>query len=108
MNLTVSDVTVVFEPEGKKVKASCGKTVFQAAKEAGVGIRTECGGKGLCGKCRVIVKNTGAMSEVTEVERRRLSLSEIDSGYRLACQTRILRNVTVNTRINRWTATRQN
>jgi len=78
----MSDVAVVFEPEGKEVKTSCGKTVFQAAKEAGVGIRSECGGNGLCGKCKVMVKDSGAVSEVTEVERKHLSQSEIDSGYR--------------------------
>jgi uncharacterized 2Fe-2S/4Fe-4S cluster protein (DUF4445 family) len=89
-----SDVAIVFEPEGKKVKTQRGKTIFQAAKEAGVGVRSECGGKGICGKCMVIVKDSGVVSEVTEVERRWLSWSEIHSGYRLACQTRILGNVT--------------
>jgi len=91
----ISDVTIVFEPEGKKVVTSRGKTVFQAAKEAGVGLRSECGGGGLCGKCRVIVKNSDAVSKLTEAERKHLSQSEIDSGYRLACQTKIIREVIV-------------
>ena len=69
----VSDVTIVFEPEGKNVKTKLEKTAFQAAKEAGVGVRSECGGKGLCGKCVVIVKDAGAVGGVTEVERRHLS-----------------------------------
>jgi len=91
----VRDVTVVFEPEGKRIKTSLRSTVFQVAKEANVSIRSECGGKGLCGKCRAIIRNSNAVSEVTESERTHLGQSEIDSGYRLACQTKILRNVTV-------------
>jgi len=91
----VSYVTVVFEPEGKRIETSLGNTVSQVAEEAGVGIRSECGGEGLCGKCRVIIKNSEAVSEATEAERKHLLQPEIDSGYRLACQTRITRNVTV-------------
>jgi uncharacterized 2Fe-2S/4Fe-4S cluster protein (DUF4445 family) len=91
----VKYITVVFEPEGKRVKTSLGNTVFQVAKEAGIEIRSECGGEGLCGKCRVIIKNSEAVREATEAERRHLLQSEIDSGYRLACQTRIFRNVAV-------------
>jgi len=89
------DVTVVFEPEGRKVIVPFGSTISNAAKEAGVGIRSECGGVGSCGKCRVIILNSEAVSEVTEAESKHLSRSEIDNGYRLACQTRILQDVTV-------------
>ena len=86
---------MLFEPEGKKASVSAGTTIFDAAKNAGVGIRSECGGKGLCGKCRVIVKDSKALSDLTEVERRFLQTSEVESGYRLACQARILNDVKV-------------
>jgi len=85
----------LFEPEGKKVSVSAGTTIFDAAKDAGVGVRSECGGKGLCGKCRVIVKDSKALSDLTEIERRFLQTSEVESGYRLACQARILNDVKV-------------
>lgn len=91
----MSDVVVVFQPEGKRTKMSPGSTIFEAANEAGVGVRSECGGNGRCGKCKVIIKNSDAVSEVTDAERRHLTQSEIDSGYRLACQTRIHKNITV-------------
>jgi uncharacterized 2Fe-2S/4Fe-4S cluster protein (DUF4445 family) len=54
------NVNILFEPEAKKVQTPKGTTVFQAAKDAGVDIRSECGGKGLCGKCRIIVKKSRA------------------------------------------------
>jgi len=86
---------VAFEPEGRKVKVPIGTTIFQVAREVGIGIRSECGGKGLCGKCRVIVKSPEALSDLTKAEKKHLSKSEIESGYRLACQAKILSNVTV-------------
>ncbi|MEM3385750.1 MAG: ASKHA domain-containing protein [Nitrososphaeria archaeon] len=88
-------VTVLFEPEGKKVETLLGSTIFKAAKVAGIRIRSDCSGKGLCGKCRVIVKKVGVLSELTEIEKRFLSETEIDLGYRLACQAEILGNITV-------------
>lgn len=48
-------------------------------------IRAEspCGGHGRCGKCRVIAN--GALSPVTDAERRHLSAEELARGVRLAC-----------------------
>jgi len=86
---------VVFEPDGRKVSVPIGGTILQVAKEAGINIRSECGGKGLCGKCKVVIKDFKALSKLTEVEKEFLSESEIGFGYRLACQAKILRDVTV-------------
>ena len=88
-------ITVTFEPEGRRVRVPPETRIFQAASEAGIGIRTECGGEGICGKCRVIVKNKSAVNEVTDAETTHLSPKEIDSGYRLACRTILKQNVTV-------------
>jgi uncharacterized 2Fe-2S/4Fe-4S cluster protein (DUF4445 family) len=88
-------ITVTFEPEGRRVKVAPGTSIFQAASEVGIGIRSECGGEGICGKCKVIVENENAVTEVTNAEIEHLSAKEIDSGYRLACRTILKRNVTV-------------
>jgi len=89
------DVIVGFQPVGKTAKMPAGSTISQAAKQAGIGIRSECGGKGSCGKCKVIVRNSNAVSETTQTEKEHLSRSEIEADYRLACQTEILRDVTI-------------
>lgn len=91
----VPNAMVIFEPEGRRVAVPLGSTVLYAAREAGIGIRSECGGKGYCGKCKVIIKNKRAVSRVTKVEKKHLSKSEIKLGYRLACQTMVFRNVLV-------------
>jgi uncharacterized 2Fe-2S/4Fe-4S cluster protein (DUF4445 family) len=86
---------LTFEPEGRRVKTALGITIFQAAREAGISIRSECGGKGVCGKCRVIVQDKNSLNEVTATETKHLSSSEINSGYRLACQSFPKRNVKI-------------
>ncbi|MGB9854315.1 MAG: ASKHA domain-containing protein [Candidatus Bathyarchaeales archaeon] len=78
-------ITVVFEPEGRKVRIDSGTSIFEAARKSGVIIRSECGGRGLCGKCRVIVADKNTVTEIRETEKKHLSLAEISSGYRLAC-----------------------
>jgi len=88
-------ITVTFEPEGRRVRVPPETSIFQAAREAGIGIRTECGGDGTCGKCRIIVKKKSAVNEVTDAETTHLSPKEIDSGYRLACRTIPKKSITI-------------
>jgi uncharacterized 2Fe-2S/4Fe-4S cluster protein (DUF4445 family) len=88
-------ITVIFEPEGRKVRTASGASIFEAAYKAGVGIKSECGGKGKCGRCRVVVRDKNALTKVTEAEMRHLSSKEIDSGYRLACRAVLKRSIDV-------------
>ena len=47
-----------------------------------------CGGRGTCGKCKVVAR--GALSPVSEEERRLLSAEELAKGVRLSCRTQVL------------------
>jgi len=80
-------VTVRFEPEGKGVTVRRGATLLEAAQGAGIEIRSECGGKGTCGTCRVIVENQAKLSDMSERELRHIKPQDLRLGYRLACQT---------------------
>lgn len=80
-------VTIRFEPEGRKVLVKPGTTVFEASKRAGVGIRSECGGKHSCGKCRVIIEDQSIMTGVCDLETKFLTPEELGHGYRLACSS---------------------
>jgi uncharacterized 2Fe-2S/4Fe-4S cluster protein (DUF4445 family) len=73
-----------FEPSGVTTQAAAGATLLDAARGAGVEIENVCGGRGTCGKCRVIA--TGALAPLTALETRGLSEAEVRAGYRLACQ----------------------
>ena len=52
--------------------------------DAGLFIDNACGGKGLCGKCRVMITK-GETGPVSETESHILKADEIESGIRLAC-----------------------
>lgn len=56
-----------------------------AIHEAGLSFSMPCGGSHTCGKCKLTAE--GALSEMTEEERRHLSDEEVAAGVRLACFT---------------------
>lgn len=86
---------VVFQPYGKRVRVEEGTTLFEAAQMAGVNIRSVCGGKGTCGKCKVIVER-GEVSDSPSVDRKFLTSQELSEGYHLACQTRVIGDAEVD------------
>ena len=88
-------IKVVFEPDGNTIITRSGSSIFEAATKAGNSIRFECGGKGKCGKCRVIINDTSAVTDMNEYEEKHLSQSDVNAGYRLACQAIVHRNVSV-------------
>jgi uncharacterized 2Fe-2S/4Fe-4S cluster protein (DUF4445 family) len=51
--------TVTFEPDRRQVSIHAGATLVETAGRAGIILNTVCGGKGICGKCQVILKPSG-------------------------------------------------
>lgn len=86
--MNAESTTVVFEPLGRHVNVPAGATVLDAARRAGVGLASVCGGAGTCGRCRVHVAG-GTGAETTSAERRLLEADELAAGWRLACQARL-------------------
>ena len=80
---------VIFEPTGLSVTAKPDSTIMELAAALDIPIRSDCGGKGLCGKCLVIVEPAASLSPLTEGEMDLLTQGQRDSSYRLACQARI-------------------
>ena len=79
--------TLTFQPYGKRTKVKVNQTFLEAARANGVYIRSICGAKGLCGKCRIIVhKGKEYLSQPSEAERRIFSEEDLENGFRLACQ----------------------
>jgi uncharacterized 2Fe-2S/4Fe-4S cluster protein (DUF4445 family) len=73
---------------GLRVPARPGATLLELAGQAGLGLEAGCGGKGLCGKCRV--RLTGEFPPLDEAQARLLG-QEARQGLRLACQTEMPR-----------------
>ncbi|MGD2250075.1 MAG: ASKHA domain-containing protein [Candidatus Methanofastidiosia archaeon] len=83
---------ITFQPSGRRISCESGLTVLDAARNAGIPLRAECGGKGLCGKCKIKVSG---YPDYTQKEKEFLTPEELQDGYRLACQVYVTTNVTV-------------
>lgn len=75
-------------PFGKVVDAAEGTSLLAAITSAKINLRSDCGGAGRCGKCRV-VSAEGGLSAVCSPEKQILSSRDLRKGVRLACQALI-------------------
>ena len=78
----MSSCRVVFAPLDKTVEVDSGTSLLEAAAHAGIVINSVCGGDGICGRCRMIVKSGSVSGQTTAL----LTREEIRDGVVLACQ----------------------
>ncbi len=88
----MADPIITFQPSGKRTSSERGHTVLEAARSAGIQLRAVCGGKGICGKCKVKISG---YKKYTAEEKAFLTQDELKAGFRLACQVTIDQNMTV-------------
>ena len=84
-------VTVTFFPNQESIEAEPGRTLLDIAKQAGVFVSSICGGDGICGKCRLVIQS----GEVEASPTTLLTRAEIQAGYVIACQTKVVEDVEV-------------
>jgi uncharacterized 2Fe-2S/4Fe-4S cluster protein (DUF4445 family) len=82
---------ITFQPDGQTVRMPLGSTLLDAAQAADIHLNASCSGKGSCGKCKIVV----AQGKVDTASTPLLTDQEKEKGYVLACQTRILEDLTV-------------
>ncbi len=87
METMMGKITVTFQPESTRTEAQSGDTLLEVASYAGIDISNLCGGQGVCGRCRVKIKQ-GRVSLTGKVIGK-LSHKEIEQGYTLACQAEL-------------------
>ncbi len=96
---------VIFQPSGRRGDVEEGKTLLEAAQQLGVDIEAVCGGKKVCGKCKVrieegffekdgIESGMNHLSPFTEDEEKHIK-PEDGPGMRLACAAEIRGDVKV-------------
>ncbi|MEA3401299.1 MAG: ASKHA domain-containing protein [Armatimonadota bacterium] len=86
-------IHVSFQPGGEAGQVEPGRTILGIAEQLGVPLTAPCGGRGRCGRCRVIVN--GGASEPSRAERNLLADEELGEGVRLACNARLLEDAEV-------------
>jgi uncharacterized 2Fe-2S/4Fe-4S cluster protein (DUF4445 family) len=90
----------------KDVKIEIGNRIIEVEKRAilmevliaaGVMLRSDCGGRGRCGKCLVRIKDSrsGAVSPPDESERHLLGEARLAAGWRLSCDTLVLDSISL-------------
>lgn len=89
--------TVKILPAGKTFSVQPGSNLRDILFDAGV--EFPCGGHGRCGKCRVRLLQ--GQLPVTAADTAHFTAQELQSGWRLACQARVISSLTVE--IEQWT-----
>ncbi len=87
-----SEIRVIFQPMNRVLTVPAGTPLFDAIGLAGIAIESICGGKGSCGKCRVILTAGTCMAAPEAGTGCRLTQKEQDEGYFLACQVTLIRD----------------
>lgn len=82
---------VTFYPDDKVVQVEKDKTILSAANSLGIYLNSSCGGDGVCGKCKVILKKGHLISQASGI----LSEEEKAKGVYLACLAAIHSDVEV-------------
>ena len=80
-----------FEPDNVDIVVEQGDNLRQAAIDAGVHINASCGGAGVCGTCKVLLRK----GEVESIRTDKVSDEEWEQGIRQACQSRVITDLTV-------------
>jgi uncharacterized 2Fe-2S/4Fe-4S cluster protein (DUF4445 family) len=95
---------ILFDPMNTLVQVQKGTILLDAIREAGVNVESVCGGKGDCGKCKIILV-TGEVAKLSSKYEKHFSPEQLSVGYQLACQVRVLSDcvfrIPVESRIDR-------
>src|SRR5450631_1370714 len=105
--MATRDPLIVFTPSGKRGNFPVGTPVLQAARSLGVDIDSVCGGRGLCGRCQVLVaegefakhgviSSSASLSPFSEPERRFSRRVPLADGRRLSCSARVEADVVID------------
>ena len=86
---------VDFVPIGRRGECRPGDSLLACARQVGADIISLCAGRGTCHACKVKVLD-GTVPEATAIEREVFLPQELESGWRLACQTYPTSNVRVS------------
>ncbi len=84
--------TVRFEPSGLKAQVPSGTVLLEAAHKAGIYLSSICGGDGYCGKCKVVIDQS---EQLQTRPTALLTPDEIRENIVLACQTKVLSDMTI-------------
>ena len=104
----MTDRLVVFTPSGRRGRFATGTPLLQAARSLGVDLDSVCGGRGICGRCQVVVaegsfakhgidSGSASVTPADAVEARYADKrGPLPAGRRLGCQARLTGDAVVD------------
>jgi uncharacterized 2Fe-2S/4Fe-4S cluster protein (DUF4445 family) len=104
---TPQDALIVFTPSGRRGRFPLGTPILQAARALGVDIDSVCGGRGICGRCKVIhgvgefakhgiTSQAGHLSGFSDTEREYERVNGVLENRRLSCSTQLQGDVVID------------
>jgi len=81
----MNECKITFYPQGIEVSVERDTLLLEAVSKANISISNLCGGDGICGRCKMIVKEGEIAGEISA----KLTRDEIKKGYVLACMTKV-------------------
>ncbi len=105
--MSATDALVVFTPSGRRGRVPIGTPLLQAARSLGVDIDSVCGGRGLCGRCQVLLaegdfakhgvtSRAENLSPFGAVEREYCRHQPMAPGRRLSCSAQVLGDLVID------------
>lgn len=76
-------ITVLHNGEEIKFSMDKGRSLMEGFIDNNIYINAPCGGKGRCGKCKVLVKSGN--TDISNADRSSFTSEELKEGYRLSC-----------------------
>lgn len=69
------------------------KPLLTILKDNDIFLPSACGGRGLCGMCKTVVKKGGG--DYTNAEKKKLKPGDLEKGLRLACQLAVYKDIEI-------------
>ncbi|MBD3338032.1 MAG: DUF4445 domain-containing protein [Candidatus Lokiarchaeota archaeon] len=97
MNTDYNNIIIDFEPISRRIEANSEQSIYDILLKVDINIRALCGGVGKCGKCKILIEDgKDLLAPLTDSEKELLQPSEIQNGWRLACQAKLKKVSIVN------------
>lgn len=87
------EVIIKDDKNRKVVYGSRGASLLEVLRKEGITPESPCGGKGTCGKCKILVKAWAG--KPSDIDAKHLSEEELNQGIRLACAFKLFNPVEI-------------
>ncbi len=103
----VETAYLVFTPSGKRGRFPIGISILECARKLGVDVDSVCGGRGICGRCQIMLSegefakhgissSAASLAPLTEPERNYDKRKGLAADRRLGCHARLLADAVID------------